>query len=87
MSAAGLIFRIAIATVTVISIGAIGVFGFTVIEPFYAAFGEPPSSLDWGTPASTVVAFASFSLLGLMLVLIIWLISAPVRNDRRQQIR
>lgn len=87
MSAAGLVLRIVVASVTVIAVGAIGVFGFVVIEPFFAAFSDAGSAVGWDSPASTVVAFASFGIIGLLLVLIIWLISAPIRNDRRQQIR
>lgn len=87
MSAAALVLRIVFATVTVIVVGTIGVFGFTVIEPFHAAFGEPPAALGWGTPASTTLAFAATALVGLLLVLIIWLIAAPIRNDQRQQFR
>lgn len=84
---ARLILRIVMATVTVICVGAIGVLGFTVIEPFYQAFGEPPAALDWGTPASTTITFASVALLALLLVLVIWFVTAPIRHDRRQQFR
>lgn len=87
MSAASLILRIIVATVIVLTLGTIGVFGFTVIEPFYQAFGEPPSSLGWGSPAMNVLAFGSFGFLGLFLVLIIWLVYAPIREDKRQQFR
>lgn len=87
MSAAALILRIVFATVIVIVIGTIGVFGFTVIEPFYAAFGEPPSSLGWGSPASTTLLFAAIAILGLLLVVVIWLVAAPIRRDQRQQFR
>lgn len=87
MSAATLILRIIVATTTLITVGTIGVFGFTVLEPFYAAFGDPPSSLQWGDPATTTIAFASFGIIGLLLVLTIWFISAPIRRDRRQQFR
>ena len=75
------------ATVIVITIGVIGMFGFMVVEPFSAAFGDPPSSLGWGDPASTAVTFASVGFVGLFLVLVVWFISAPVRSDVRQQHR
>lgn len=87
MSAASLVLRVVMATVTLIAIGTIFVLGFTVIEPFYAAFGEPPAALGWGTPASTTLTFASVGMLGLFLVLIIWFVYAPIRQDQRQQFR
>lgn len=87
MSAASLILRGIFATLIVIVIGTVGVFGFTVVEPFYAAFGEPPSSLGWGSPAFNVLTFASFGFIGLFLVVIIWLVYAPIRQDQRQDFR
>lgn len=87
MSAASLVLRIVVATVAVLTLGTIFVFGFTVIEPFYFAFGEPPSSLGWGSPALNTLAFASVGMLGLFLVLIIWTVYAPIRLDQRQQYR
>lgn len=87
MSAASLILRIVFATVIVITLGVTAVFGFTVIEPFYGAFGEPPSSLGWGTPATGVLAGGAAAFLGLFLVVIIWFIYAPIRRDQRQQYR
>jgi len=87
MSAAGLVLRIIVASVLVITIGTIAVFGFTVLEPFYSAFGEPPASLGWGSPALNTVTFAALGFLGLIVVLIVWFVSAPIRNDRRQGYR
>lgn len=85
MSAPRFILRIVVFLVTLLTIGVIFVFGFQLIDPFYAAFGEPPGALGWGTPGNTTVVFAGIGMLGLMLVLIIWFVVAPVRQDRRQQ--
>jgi len=87
MSAAALILRILVATVTVIVLGVVGVFGFMVIEPFHAAFGDPPASLGWDSPGGTVLAFTAAGFLGLALVLVIWLVVAPIRRDQRQEFR
>lgn len=87
MSAASLVLRIVVATVAVLTLGTIFVFGFTVIEPFYFAFGEPPSGLGWGSPALNAITFASVGMLGMFLVLIIWVVYAPIRSDTRQQYR
>ena len=87
MSAAALIMRIVIASVAVIAVGAIGVIGFMVIEPFYVAFGDPPSGLGWGSPGGGALTFASFGFIGLLITLVIWFVSAPIRNDQRQGYR
>lgn len=87
MGAAALTLRIIVATVIVITIGVIGMFGFLVVEPFAASFGNPPAALGWGDPGGTAVAFTSVSFVGLFLVLVIWFVAAPIRRDRRQQYR
>jgi len=87
MSAATLTLRVMVATITVIVLGVMFVFGFTVMEPFYQSLGEPPAALDWGTPGSTTLTFAATGMIGLLLVLIIWFVAAPIREDRRQQFR
>lgn len=88
MSAASLVLRIVVATITVIALGAIAVYGYIgIVEPMYGAFGNPPASLGWGDPATTVVAFTVVGVMGLLLVLVIWFIAAPIRQDQRQQFR
>jgi len=86
MTAARLILRIIMATATVIAIGAIGVLGFMTIEPFFNAFGEP-TGLGDATPAGNVMLFGSLGVLGLLLVLVLWFVYAPIREDKRQQFR
>lgn len=87
MGAASLILRIMVATILVITVGTIGVFGFTVLEPFFTAFGEPPAALNWGSLGLTTVTFASAGFIGLFVVIILWLVYSPIREDRRQQFR
>jgi len=88
MSAPRLVLRIVIATVTIICVGTIAVIGFTqVVEPFDAALSGPPDSLGWPDAAGTTTTMVVAGLLGLILVLIIWFIAAPIRRDRRQQFR
>lgn len=86
MTAARLILRIIMATATVITVGAIGVLGFMTIEPFFNAFGEP-TGLGGATPAGNVMLFGSLGVLGLLLVLVLWFVYAPIREDKRQQFR
>lgn len=84
MSAAALIFRIILASIIAITVGVIGWIGFMILEPFSAAFGNPPSSLGWGTGQS-VLMFVSFAIIGLLIVLVVWFVVAPARRDARQQ--
>lgn len=86
MSGIALIARFIFATVAILVIGTIAVFSFQFIEPIQATL-TLEQSLGWGDPMGTAVRFAVVGFLGLMLVLTIWLITAPVRNDRRQQTR
>jgi hypothetical protein len=87
MSAPRLIARILIATVTAIAVGTILVLGFTVLEPFEAEFGTPPASLGWGDIGGTIIAMTAAAGLGLLLLLVIWFVAAPIRRDKRQQFR
>lgn len=76
------------ATIAILAVGAIGVFGYVgIIEPFAQAPLDPPASLGWGDPGGTTVRFAAIAMLSLLLVIIIWFVSAPVRRDRRQGFR
>jgi len=87
MSARALILRIIVATLAVIVVGVIGVFGFIILEPFSQSFGSPPSSLGWGSLGAHTLTFAVAGIFGLILTIVIWLVYAPIRQDRRQQYR
>jgi len=85
MSAARLILRLVFGTVAALLVGTILVIGFTqVIEPFSQNFSAP-AGLGWGSPGATVLTWAAIAGIGLLLFLIIWLVAAPIRRDRRQQ--
>lgn len=81
------ILAIIVATVTVITLGVVAVIGIGVIEPFAAELSGPPESLGWGNPASNVLTFGAAALLALILVLMIWLVAMPIKEDRRQEVR
>lgn len=85
MSAARLILRLVVLTVAVIMVGLILVLGFTtMIEPFSQTFSAP-ASLGWGSPGSTVVMWAAIAGIAFLGFIVVYLIAAPIRNDRRQQ--
>ncbi|MFP4627211.1 MAG: hypothetical protein ACOCQY_02755 [Halorhabdus sp.] len=87
MSVAIFIMVMVVASVAVISVGAILVFGFKIIGPIQSTLSGPPEALGWGDPGTNAVTFAAIGGIGLMLVIIIWLIASPVHKDRRQQYR
>lgn len=87
MSAARLIMSIVIATVTIITLAVVAAFGMAVMEPLSAELGSPPDSLGWSDPGSSVLPMAVMGFVGLALVLTIWFIALPVKEDRRQEVR
>lgn len=88
MSAPRFILRTLIFILMILVVGTILVFGFTTaVEPFYQNFGDTPDSLNWDDPNKTVLVFTTIGGLGLMLFIVIWFVSAPIRRDRRQQVR
>lgn len=87
MSAVRLVLRIILATAIVIAVGATGLLGFMVLEPIANTLSGPPSGLGWGDLTGNVLMFGSLGVLGLLLVLILWFVYAPIRQDRRQQFR
>lgn len=88
MSALNQIFRIMFATILILVAGTASVFLFVgVIEPFYQAMSGPPTSLGWGDPNSNTVRWGAISMLAVLVAVMLWFIIAPIRNDRRQEIR
>lgn len=84
--AIALLLRMMVATLSILIVGTIAVFGMQFIEPIGAVLSTP-DALGWSDPFEVVGGIFVAAIVGLMLVIAIWLITAPVRNDRRQQIR
>lgn len=86
--AAKFILLMCFATVLAIVAGTLAVFGFTqILEPMYAGFGEPAASLDWGEPGANVLKYASFSFMGMFLVILLFFVYSPIQDDVRQEVR
>lgn len=85
--AAQFILRTIFGTVLIIVLGTMAVFGVQIVEPMYFGFGEPPSSLGWGEPGLNALVFMSFGLIGLLLVIVLYMVFAPIQNDVRQEVR
>jgi uncharacterized BrkB/YihY/UPF0761 family membrane protein len=47
--------------------------------------GQLMTDLGWGVPGDTVLLFAALALIAMMLIIFIWWITKPVREDVRQE--
>lgn len=63
--------------------------GFTLMDPIYNNVIDTQlmSDLGWGAPQNVVMLFAGLGLIGLGLVVVIWWIASPIREDVRQEQR
>lgn len=82
MAGVNTILRIIGATLSLFVIIFVSAVGITLIEPIASALGVAPAGLGW--PDVGFTFFMSLGLIGLGIVVIIWLIFAPIRNDIRQ---
>jgi len=83
-----LILRTIVASVLILVAGTTMVFSLVnIMEPLSSAFSGAPASLDWGTPIADVMAFTTAAMAGLLVITVIWYISAPIQADVRQQFR
>jgi len=87
MSGAKLILRIVGVSVLMLIIGVFGAFGFQLLEPIHSAFGEPASSLGWGSPGLLALEMAAAGFLGVALSLCSGSVFSPISDDVRQEVR
>ena len=85
-SGIALIMRFIFVPVIFFTVGIIALLGWQLIEPFTVAFSAP-SGLGWGDPGDTALRFTALAFAGLLLVIAAWGLFAPIRSDRRQQVR
>lgn len=63
--------------------------GYTLMEPIYEHVVDAGlmTELSWGSPQDVVLLFVGLALIGLGLVVFIWWIVSPIRDDVRQDVR
>lgn len=89
MAGADTIIKLIGATVfLVVLLFVVGV-GYTLADPIYNQVLDATllSDLGWGNPGMVVMLFMGLSLIGLGIVVIIWFIVSPIRDDVRQDQR
>lgn len=84
MAGVNTILRIIGAALSLIVIIFVTAVGTTLIEPIAQSLGAPAIG-SW--VQLDMMFFSALGLIGLVIVVIIWLIVAPVRNDVRQDVR
>jgi len=88
MGAPSYLLRVLVVTPVIVAVGVVFAFGFTsVLEPFANSFGGIGPQHGWGNLAIDTLGYGAFGGLFLMLVIILWFIFSPIREDVRQELR
>lgn len=61
--------------------------GYTLLDPIYNNVIDPGQMADlgWGAPQDVVMLFAGLGMIGLGIVVLLWWIASPIRDDVRQE--
>lgn len=86
MAGVDTIFKLIGGTVFLVVLLFVTAVGFTLVDPIYNQVLDLPllANLGWGDPGMVVLLFMGLSLIGLGIVVIIWWIASPIRDDVRQ---
>jgi len=89
MVGADSIIKVVAAPIAVFAIIVVTGIGFQLMDPIYNTVFDHSlmAELGWGSPQDTVMRFAGLGFIGLILVVILWLVSSPIRKDQRQDQR
>lgn len=81
------ILRLIGGTIALAFIAWVTAVGFMLVDPIYNNIIDQAlfDSLGWGSPQNVVMLFMALSLVGLILVVIVWWIVGPIRRDVRQE--
>lgn len=85
MAGVDTVVRLIAATLGITVVIVVAFFGVQVIDPVYnnLGFGDLPAG--WGAPQETTYLFFTLAIIGLLAVIMIWWLVAPVRDDIRQE--
>lgn len=63
--------------------------GYSLMDPIYNNVIDESmmTGLGWGSPQDTIMLFAGLGLIGMGLVVVLWWIVSPIRDDVRQEQR
>jgi len=87
MAGVSTILRLLIVPILIMVLMLVTAVTFRVLEPLKANLDfSAAAALGWPT-GQAVLFFASLSLIGLGLAMIVWLWYAPIREDVRQEVR
>lgn len=86
MAGVDTVIRVVAGTLALFVIAFVTGVGFMLLDPIYANVIDPDlmESLGWGSPQNVVMLFAALAFIGLSMVVIIWWIASPARQDVRQ---
>jgi hypothetical protein len=73
------------ATLTAIVLGGTLIIGLPLLEAFSQQLGGGRPAVGWSDPS--IFSFFAAGFIGLLLVLVVWFVSAPIRKDKRQEFR
>lgn len=61
--------------------------GYMLADPIYNDVIDPQEMTDlgWGAPQDVVMLFMGLAMIGIVIVIILWWIVAPARQDVRQE--
>lgn len=87
MAGVDTILRLIGASVAFVAVIIIGAVGWQVIDPLYNNLGLGDLPSQWGAPQETVMFMAGLASIGLLIVIAVWWIVSPIRDDVRQDVR
>lgn len=89
MAGADTIVRLIASTLFLIVLVFVVGVGFTLADPIFNNVLDQTlmTDLGWGQPGLVVMLFMGMALIGLGLVVIIWWVVGPARDDVRQSVR
>lgn len=86
MAGADTILRLIGGTIAIFALIFIAAVFVMLFEPIQSSLtlGDLPN--NWGTPDETVFLFGGMAIVGLLVVVVVWWLASPAREDVRQDV-